>query len=114
MARTLWLRQHVASAAAVILDARRAKPGQPVLLDRPLPTEELVHGQLVAITSLVEAQEAAAHGCDDFGFSPNYPPLGVFRRQVRHRQRTSVRTDDVTYAGSELLIGHLTLHTFAD
>src|SRR5262249_30501367 len=48
--------------AAVVLNAGCAQPGQSMLVDRTLPGQELVHGQLIAIAGLLDAEEAAAHG----------------------------------------------------
>ena len=50
----------------VLLDARGTKAGQTVLVDRRLPGKEFLDRQLVALACLLEAQESAANGSDDF------------------------------------------------
>ena len=45
-----------ARSAAVILHAGRPQAGQAVLVDGPLPRKEFVDRELIALTSLLEAQ----------------------------------------------------------
>src|SRR5205085_11789667 len=82
---------------AVLLNARGAQAGQTVLVDRELPGKEFVDGQRVAAAGLLKGEQAAANGSDDFSLAANDPPLGAWRRQIRDRQRTAVRPDDVFY-----------------
>jgi len=83
-------------------------------VDRALPAQELIYRKLVAVTGLIETQKTTAHCGNHFGFSPNHPSLRILRRQISHCQGTAIGADDITNAGSELLIGHDTLHTLAD
>ena len=66
-------------------------------IDRVLPGEEFLDRQRVALAGFLERQQAAADGRDHFGLAPNDPTLGMGRRQIRDRQRTSVRPDDVLH-----------------
>ena len=93
---------------AILLDARRAKSRKSMLVDRLLPGDEFFDGQRIALAGFFEAEQAAAHGGHDFGLAANDPALGIARREVRDRQRTSIRSDDVLDSRTNL-IGHSTL-----
>src|SRR5262245_16868801 len=80
---------------AVLLDARRAQPGETMLVDRSLPGKELFDGQRIPRTGFLERQKAAAHCSDHFRLSADDPTLCRRRRQVRNRQRTTIRPDDI-------------------
>ncbi len=80
-------------------------------IDRSLPGQEFVNRQLVTIAGFLKAEKATADSGDDFGLAPDDPAFGICGRKIGHGQRTTVRTNDITYAGSELLIGHDTLYT---
>lgn len=67
-----WIR-----LAAIFLDAGGAQAGQAVLVDRPLPGQELVDRERVALTSLLEADQPAADRGDDLSFAANDPPFGI-------------------------------------
>src|SRR5207302_9947448 len=79
----------------VLLDARGAQPGEAVTVDRILPGEEFLDRQGVTVAGLLERQESAAHGGDDLRFAPDDPAFGTGRRQIRDRQRTAVRPNNV-------------------
>src|SRR4029453_8955831 len=66
-----------------------------MLVDRELPGQELVHGQGVATTGFFQRQETTADRGHNFGLAADHPPFGSGRWQIRNRQRTSVRPDDV-------------------
>jgi hypothetical protein len=70
---------------AVLLDARGAQTGQAVLVDGELPREELVDGQRVTAAGLLEGEQAAANGSDNFSLTANDPPFGSGRGQIRNR-----------------------------
>jgi hypothetical protein len=74
-----------------------------MLVDGHLPGEEFLHGQRVALAGFLEAQEAAAHGRDHFGLAPDDPALGVGGWQIGDRERTSIGSDHVFYAGADML-----------
>src|SRR5262249_18265285 len=93
-------------SVAVVLDARGAQPRQAVALDRALPRQELVDGQLVALARFLEAQQASAHGRDDLCLAPDHPALGVLGRKIGDGQRAAIRPDDVAYPRPVLLFGH--------
>src|SRR6266700_1635597 len=82
---------------AILLDAGGAQAGQAMLVDRELPGKEFVDRQRVTAAGLFEGEQAAAHGGNDFGLTANDPPFGPGRGQIRNRQRTAVRPDDVFY-----------------
>src|SRR5690349_14567232 len=105
------LRKFFLNLVPVILEARCAQTLEAVLVDRPLPGQELIDGELVALTRLLEAEQATAHCGDNFRLATDYPALGIARRQVGNRERASVRADDVTRARSELLVGHDTQYS---
>src|SRR4051812_18137711 len=74
---------------AILLDARGAKSGEAVLVDRILPGEELLDGQRVARAGFLEGEQAAAHGSHDFRLAADDPAFGSRSRQIRNRERTS-------------------------
>src|SRR4029453_6731345 len=80
---------------AVLLDARRAQPGETMLVDRSLPGKELLNGQRIPRAGFLERQKAATHRGDHFRLSADDPALGRCRRQVRNSQRTTIRPDDI-------------------
>src|SRR5262245_8990269 len=79
----------------VLLDARGAKPGEPVLVDRILPGEEFLDREGIAAAGFLERQQSPAHGGDDLGFAPDDPSLGARCRQIGNGQRAAIRPDDV-------------------
>src|SRR5262245_50257471 len=99
---------------AVVLDASGAKPRKAVLVDRALPGEELVHGQLVALARFLDAEQAAAHGGDDLRLAADHPALRVLGREIRDGQRAAIRPDDVAHPRPHLLLGHDTRYTLTD
>src|SRR5262249_28270901 len=84
-------------SGAVLLDAGGAQAGEAVAIDRVLPGEELLDRERVARARLFERQESATHRGDHLGLAADDPTLGTGRRQVRDRQRTSIRPDDVLH-----------------
>jgi hypothetical protein len=62
---------------AVILELGGAQTLQPVPLHRVVPREELVDRHCVALAHLLNGDHAAEHRCDDQGFPPHSPALGV-------------------------------------
>jgi hypothetical protein len=103
-----------ANSAPVILNARRAKACKAMLVDGALPGQELVHGELVALTRFLEAEEAPADGGDNLGFTPDNPSLRVPWGKVRDSQGTAIGANHIACARSELLIGHDTRYTLSD
>src|SRR5262249_2266055 len=101
-------------AAAVLLDARRAQARQAMLVDRALPGEELVDGELVALAGLLNAEQAPAHGGDHLGLAADDPTLGIPRREIRNCQRAPIGPDNVAHPRSHLLFGHDTRYTLID
>src|SRR5215471_20207646 len=79
----------------VLLDARGAQAGEAMLVDRILPGEELLDRERVAAAGLLERQQPAAHGGDDFGLAADDPALGARCRQIGSRQRTAVGTGHI-------------------
>jgi hypothetical protein len=98
----------------VVLNARCAQAGKPVLVDRPLPGEEFVDGQLVALARFLNAEKASAHGGDHLRLAANYPTLRVPGRKIRHRQWAPIGANDVAHSRPHLLFGHDTRYTLAD
>src|SRR6266700_2658293 len=82
---------------AILLDAGGAKTRQTMLVDGKLPREEFVDRQGVTATGLLEREESAANGGDDFGLAAEDPAFGAGSGQICNRQRTAVRPDDVFY-----------------
>src|SRR5271156_3445007 len=82
---------------AILLDAGGAQPGKAMLIDGKLPGEEFVDSQCVAAAGLLEGEQTAADCGNDFGLTANDPPFGAGRGQIRDRQGTTVRPDDVFY-----------------
>jgi hypothetical protein len=69
---------------AILLDAGGAQSCKAMLIDGKLPGKELVDGQRVAAASLLKGEQAAADRGNDFGLTPNYPPFGPGRGQIRN------------------------------
>ena len=55
---------------------------QPVPLHRIVPREEPIDRQAMALGYLLNCDYAAQHRCDNRGFTPRSPALGVGRRQM--------------------------------
>lgn len=100
-----------AVSAAVILDLRGAEPRKTMLIDRPLPGQKLVHGQLVPLTSFLNAEEPAPDSRDDFCLAPDDPAFRVFRRKIGYGQRGSIGSDDIARPRSHVMFGHDTQYT---
>src|SRR5262245_9049251 len=79
----------------ILLNARGAQAGEPVLIDRILPGQKFLDGQCVAAASLFERKQAAAHGRHHLGLAPDDPTLGARGGQISDGQRTTVRSDDI-------------------
>ena len=77
-------------------------------VDKPLPTQELVYRQLVALAGVLKTKEAAAHRGNNLCFSPDNPAFRIRRREIGNGQRTAIGTKDITEAGAEHF-GHSTL-----
>jgi hypothetical protein len=69
----------------VLLYAGGAQPEKPIVLERALPSEELLFRHLITATRLIERDYAAGYRCHDHGFAASYPPTGVLGRQLDHR-----------------------------
>jgi PAS domain-containing protein len=61
----------------VELGSGRAEPGKSEAINAMLPGQNLVGSQRVAITGLVQGQQATAHCRDDFRLAPDHPALRV-------------------------------------
>ena len=89
--------QVIAVLLAILLDTGGAKPRKAMLIDRKLPGKEFVDGQRVPAAGLLEGEKSATDSGDDFGLAADNPAFGAGCRQIRNRQRTAVRPDDVFY-----------------
>ena len=83
---------------AIILNTRGAQAGEAMLVDGALPAQEFVDRKGVALASLVEAQQAAAHRGHNFGLAADNPAFGVCGRKIGNRKRTTVWPNHITYA----------------
>src|SRR5690606_41552114 len=99
-------------SATMVLETGRAEPGEATLVDRPLPGQDLVHGQLVAITSLLDADKTSAHGRHDLRLAADDPAFRVPRREIGNRQRTPIGANDVAHTRSHLMFGHDTQYCY--
>ena len=68
----------------ILLDAGGTQARKAMLIDRKLPGQEFIDGQRVAAAGLLEGEQAAAHGGNDFGLTANNPPFGPGRGQIRN------------------------------
>ena len=66
----------------IILELGDAQTLQPVPLHRVVPRAELIDRQAIALAYLLNCDYAAQHRCDNRGFTPRSPALGVGRRQM--------------------------------
>src|SRR5215510_12022126 len=89
------LMREKATLLAVLLDARRAQSGKAVLVDRGLPGKEFLDRKRITRAGFLERQKAATDRGNHFRLSADDPALGRRRRQVRNRQRTTIRPDDI-------------------
>ena len=78
------------------------KPGQAETVDGMLPGEKFLHRQRVALAGIVQAEQAAAHGGDDFSLAPDHPAARRRRRQIGERQRRPIGADDIAHASFAL------------
>src|SRR5262249_22988060 len=85
-----------------------------MLIDRALPGEELVDGQLVALAGFLNAEQASAHRGDHLGLAPDDPALCVPRREIRDCQRAPIGPDNVAHPRSHLVFGHDTRYSLID
>ncbi len=67
----------IAGRLPVRLSSRDPQAAQAVGVDQPLPIEELLQRQAIALAGVVLANKAVAHGGHDFGLAPDHPTLGV-------------------------------------
>src|ERR1700719_1951075 len=81
---------------AVLLNARGTQTGKAVRLERTLPGEELLLGELVAAQSVFHCDPAAAHGSHHRGFAADDPPFDVGGWQIAH-WRCSRLLDDAIH-----------------
>ena len=63
-----------------MLDARGAKPGQAVAVDRILPGEKLFNREYVAPAHVFQRNEPAVHSGKDLGLAPDDPAVRAGRR----------------------------------
>src|SRR6185295_1362167 len=98
----------------ILLDARSAQARQTVAVDRSLPRQELVDGQLIALACLFEAEQAATDRRDNLCLPPNDPALGFLGRKIGNGQRAAIGADDIAHTRSILLFGHDTRYTLSD
>ena len=87
-----------------------SEAGKTVLLDRELPRQEFLGRQRVALASLFEREQAAAHSRDYLRFAADNPALGRGRRQIRNRQRRTVRPDYI-FDPRAMRLSHRCTHT---
>jgi hypothetical protein len=82
---------------AILLNPGGPQPCEAVLIDGKLPGQEFVDGQRVTAASFLEREQTPANRGNNFGLATDNPPLGSGCGQIRNRQRTTVRPDDVFY-----------------
>src|SRR5581483_1781652 len=80
---------------AILLNARRAQSGKPVLVDRILPGEEFLDRKRIAGAGLFQRQQTATDRGDHLCLAADDPALGCRRWQVRNSQRTSIWPDHI-------------------
>src|ERR1700761_2044505 len=78
---------------AILLNARGAQPGQPVLIDRILPGQEFLDRQRVAAACFFKGQQPATDGGNDFRLATDDPPLGPWCRKIGNGQGGTVWPD---------------------
>ena len=109
LVETSWILREM-SSVTILLNTRGTQPGQSKLVDRDLPTQELIDGERITRACFLERKQATAHRGHDLGFASDHPPLGRRRGQIGDRQRASVRAYDVFHPRSKRFT-HLTLTT---
>src|SRR3569833_2157975 len=82
---------------AILLDTGGSKTRQTMLVDGKLPGEEFVDRQGITAAGLLEREKSTTDSGDNFGLAADDPAFGAGCRQIRDRQRTAVRPDDVFY-----------------
>src|SRR5262245_3284899 len=96
------------SAAAIFLDAGGAQTGQAVLIDGPLPAQELIDRERVTLAGFLEADQTAADGGDHLCLAANDPPFGIPWRQIGDGKRTAVWADHISDARPKMISHGLT------
>src|SRR5580658_1163408 len=94
----------------VLLDTGGAQAGEAMAVNGILPSQEFLDRQGVAAAGFLEGQEPAADCGDDLGLAADDPALGAGRRQVRDRERTSVRPNHV-FGPRTMGLAHMYSHT---
>ena len=77
-----------------------------MLVDGPLPGQELVDRQFVTVASFLDAEQAPAHGSHHLRLATDDPALGILGWKIGDGQRTTIWSDDVAYPRPHLLFGH--------
>src|SRR3546814_4432743 len=73
----------------VVLDARDAQAGHAGAFDRPLPGCEFLKRQFIALASLVDAQQTAAYGGDNFRLAADDPRSEEHTSELQSLMRIS-------------------------
>ena len=98
------------SALAVMLDPCGSQTGKAMFVDGGLPVQEFIDTERITLAGFFKAEEAPAHGGNDFGLAADHPPSRIGWRKIRYRKRTTIRADYVLYARTHLY-GHFTLYS---
>jgi len=95
-------------AASIFLDASGTQAGQAVLIDGPLPAQELIDRERVTLAGFLEADQTAADGGDHLCLAANDPPFGIPWRQIGDGKRTAVWADHISDARPKMISHGLT------
>jgi hypothetical protein len=79
---------------AILADAGNAQAGHASPINGALPSGEFFECQAVALARFIDAEQAAAHGGDDFCLAANHPSRGLRRRKGIERQGLAKRAND--------------------
>ncbi len=77
----------------IALQVRDPQAAQAMGVDQALPIEKLLHRQSIALTGIVQADQAVAHRGDDLGLATDNPAHSVFWRETFDGQWLTCRTD---------------------
>jgi hypothetical protein len=80
---------------AILLNARRAKAGETMLVNGHLPGKEFIDSERVAAAGFLQRQKASADRGHDLRLAPDDPAFRCRRRQIGDGQRASIWPDDI-------------------
>ncbi len=73
---------------------RDPQSGKAMRRELLLPIVKFLDRNPITFAGLFSGNQAMVHGENDFGLAPDYPALGIRRREIFNGQRLACGTDD--------------------